>query len=158
RLDGRLIRVNQAFCRMLGYSEEELLERTWMDLTHPDDMDVALKDLEVFSLDPPGLVDSELRYIHHSGRAVWARVRISLGPGSGGSQPYPVAWVEDITERRRAAEALRESEDRFRIIADGCPTVIWVTNAEGESGSSTGRRGISSEPATSRWKEASGRC
>jgi PAS domain S-box-containing protein len=44
-LDGRLIRVNQAFCRMVGYSEAELLNRTWMELTHPDDMGTALQDM-----------------------------------------------------------------------------------------------------------------
>ena len=116
---------------MVGYSEEELLERTWMDLTHPDDMEIALGDMEELSRDPAGFVDTELRYIHRSGRAVWARVWVSLVRGSVGSPPYLVAWVEDITERRRAAEAVRESEDRFRIMADGCPTIMWVTNADG---------------------------
>jgi len=130
-MDGRLLQVNEAFCRMVGYSEKELHDLTWMDLTHPDDLDTALRNREQLSRDPAGFVDSEIRHIHRNGSAVWVRVRVSMVRDAGGSPPYLVACVEDITERRRAAEALRESEDRFRIMADGCPTIMWVTSADG---------------------------
>ena len=130
-LDGRLIHVNEAFCRMVGYSKEELLDRTWMALTHPEDLGTALRKREELSRDPGGFVDAEMRYIHRNGSAVWVHVRVSPVRDSGGSRPYLVACVEDITERRRAAEAVRESEDRFRIMADGCPTIMWVTDADG---------------------------
>ena len=57
--------------------------------------------------------------------------RISLVRDSAGGPFYFVVHMEDITERKRAEEALRESEERFRIMADSCPTVMWVTDAEG---------------------------
>jgi PAS domain S-box-containing protein len=73
----------------------------------------------------------EKRYLHRSGSIVWARTRISLVRSSAGSPLYFVAHVEDVSERKRAEEALRESEERFRIMADGCPAFMWVTDAEG---------------------------
>ena len=132
-LDGRLIQANPAFCRMLGYSEQELLATTWMELTHPDDEPPFLRKMEQWMREPGGCLEGEKRYIHRSGNAVWVRVRMSLVRDSGGSPLYFVVHVEDITERKRAEEALQESEERFRIMADSFPTLIWVTNAEGAS-------------------------
>jgi two-component system NtrC family sensor kinase len=59
------------------------------------------------------------------------RIRASLVRDSDGIPQFSVLHVEDITERRRTAEALRESEDRFRIMADCSPTMMWVTDADG---------------------------
>ena len=129
-LDGRFIQVNAAFCRMLGYSEEELLGKTWPELIHPDELDLSLQMKEQLQNGLIESVDVERRYLHRGGSVVWARVKVSLGRDCG-RPSYFVVHVEDITERRRTAEALSESEDRFRVMADSCPTLIWVTNAEG---------------------------
>ena len=83
--------------------------------------------------DPGGCVDAEMRYIHRIGNVVWVRVRVSLVRDANGDPSYFVVHVEDITERKRVQEALCESEERFRIMADGCPEVMWVTDAEGGS-------------------------
>jgi PAS domain S-box-containing protein len=130
-LDGRMLQVNAAFCRIMGYSEQELITKDWKALVHPDDLELAIASRARLSDDPLACVETERRYIHHSGNVVWARVRVSLVHDSGGSPLYSVAHVEDITQRKRTEETLRESEDRFRIMADSCPTMLWVTDAAG---------------------------
>jgi PAS domain S-box-containing protein len=118
-LDGRFIHANRAFSRMLGYSEQELLDTTWPDLIHPDDLGPAQLRQEQLWTGLIGCVDAEMRHMHRTGTVVWSRMRVSLVRDSGGSPLYSVVHVEDITERKRAEEALHESEDRFRIMADG---------------------------------------
>ena len=130
-LDGRITQANSSFCRMLGYSEQELVGRAWSELTHPDDLGSCLAMKEQLDKDPDGCAEGEKRYIHRSGAAVWARVKISTARDPGRTPAFHVVHVEDIAERRQAERALRESEERFRIMADGCPTVMWVTNAQG---------------------------
>ena len=130
-VDGRLLQVNTALCRMLGYSAEELLETTWVKLTHPDDLEFSRRWAEEAMRTPGAAPDAEKRYIHRNGNVVWTRVRLSTVRDSGGAAVYFVAHVEDVTERKQAEEALRESEERFRIMADGCPAPMWVTDAAG---------------------------
>jgi len=130
-LDRRLIQVNAAFCRMLGYSEEELMGRSWVEFTHPDDLTLSQEMCEQLRRNADHAVEAEKRYLHRSGAVVWARIRIALLRGHDGEPSCYVAHVEDITERKRAEEVLRETEERFRILADGCPALMWVTDTEG---------------------------
>jgi PAS domain S-box-containing protein len=129
--DGRFIAVNAAFCRMLGYSERELLATTLDQLTHPGDLARSLQLREQLWNAPDQCLELEKRYLHRTGRVVWTRARMSLLRGPDGLPSCYVGHVEDITERMRADAALRESEERFRIMADGCPALMWVTDVEG---------------------------
>jgi PAS domain S-box-containing protein len=125
------VKVNEAFCRMLGYSEQEVLAKKWTELCHPDDLAVALRGKDDLWGGAAEILDEKRRYIHRNGTVVWTQVRVSIVRASDGRPLYSVVHVEDITERRRAEEALRESEERFRVMADGCPSMLWVTDAEG---------------------------
>jgi PAS domain S-box-containing protein len=131
-VDGRLIRLNLGFCRMLGYTEQELMAKSWAELTHPDDREMSHRTFDRMRSGLNGCAEMEKRYLHRSGAVIWVRMKISTVEASGGNPPYFVVHVEDITERKRTEEALSESEDRFRVIADSCPTLMWMTGAKGE--------------------------
>ena len=130
-MDGRLLQVNATMCRMLGYSEAELLASGWREITHPGDREASRQVSEQLLSGESACVELEKRYVDRFGNAVWVRTRMSLVRDEAGCPLYFVAHSLDIAERKRAEEALRESEERFRVMADGCPAIMWVTDAEG---------------------------
>ncbi len=130
--DGRLIQVNEAACRMLGYSEQEMLAKFWPDLCHPDDMAEAMRRKRQLLNHGAKIAEAERRFLHHNGTAVWCQITISLLGSGEGIPPCSVVHMVDITERKQAEMALRESEERFRSMADSSPSMMWVSNAEGE--------------------------
>jgi PAS domain S-box-containing protein len=115
-MDGRFLRVNSTLCRMLGYSEPELLASSWPELTHPDDRKASAQLTGRLLGAPSACVEIEKQYLHRSGKAVWARTRISLVRDGDGNPSYFVSQVEDIAECKRAQEALRESEKLYRAL------------------------------------------
>ena len=130
-LDGRITQVNTAFCRMLGYSERELLGRFWSELTNPGDLELSALLQQQLRDRPDDCAEGRHRFVHRSGASIWGHIKIAMLRDLRGVPLSHIVHVEDTTERRRDAEALRESEQRFRIMADGCPTLMWVTNSEG---------------------------
>ena len=113
-LDGRCIQVNEALCRMLGYSQEELTGKGCAELTHPDDLALSRRMAEQLQREPDSTVEGEKRYLHRSGSVVWARVRMSVLRDSLGRPLYCLVHAEDITERKRHEEELvraREGAD-----------------------------------------------
>lgn len=129
-LDYRLERVNKSLCEALGYSESELLARTVVDISHPDDLkrDRALAD-KLFRGEIPSY-RREKRFFTKDGRLVWLDLTAILIRGDQGKADYGLAMVENITERKRADEALRTSEERYRSFVVNSSEGIWRFEAE----------------------------
>jgi PAS domain S-box-containing protein len=130
-LDGRWLRVNDKLCGITGYDGEELLRKTFQEITHPDDLD---KDLEQASRLLAGEIHTysmEKRYVGKDGFVVWVNLTVSLVRGPSGAPEYFIAVVEDFSGRRRAQEALSQSEERYRAVvkqsADGIYLVDGAT-------------------------------
>ncbi|MBA3777136.1 MAG: PAS domain S-box protein [Betaproteobacteria bacterium] len=125
---GRMTLVNRRWCEMLGYSETELLQMTIADVTDPA---VVSQTLEAVRLLAEGGSDfvMEKRYRRKDGSLLWASSSVNALRGPTGQYLGLVAVALDIGERKRAEEALRESEERFRNMADHSPLMLWVTDS-----------------------------
>ncbi len=106
--DGSILRANNSFARMLGYSVEELKARTFQDLTHPDDLATNLSVLNKALVGEADSYSMEKRYVHKDGDIVWASLSVGCVRKANGGVDYFVSVIEDITDRRRAEARLAE--------------------------------------------------
>lgn len=123
-LDGRWLQANPALCELTGYSEPELLQRTFQELTHPDDLATDLDLAQQLMAGRLRSYQMEKRYIHRLGHIVWVLLNVSLVHDAQGRPLYFLSQIQDITERKQAEQALQESEDRFRQLYDLSPDGI----------------------------------
>ena len=113
---GHWLKVNRSVCNMLGYSEQELLSTTFQALTYPDDLNADLEYMEQILRGELATYEMEKRYIHKSGRLVWALLSVSLIRDEQDNPQYFISQLVDITERKRVEETLRESELKFSTL------------------------------------------
>lgn len=109
-LDGTILLTNQKFCEIVGYSDYELGGRRFQDFTYSGDLEPNLQRLHAMLSGQIASYTLEKRYVHKDGSTPWVQVTASLVRDEEGRPKYIIAAVEDITDRRRAAEALRNSE------------------------------------------------
>ncbi len=106
-LDGRWLQVNQKLCEILGYSHEELLATTSVLITPPEERADAIAYNERIARGELAGYVREKRYLRKNGSAVWVNIYVNVVRKPGGPATHTVTVVEDITERKRAEEALR---------------------------------------------------
>jgi diguanylate cyclase (GGDEF)-like protein/PAS domain S-box-containing protein len=113
-LTGCIVVANQAFQNMVGYTSDDLRQRRFMDITHPDDIAETAKLVQRVLTGHRSGYEFEKRYVHKDGSNVWARVSLSALVDLDERIHGIVAMQQDITERRAIEAALRESEERHR--------------------------------------------
>lgn len=104
---GRWLKVNRALCKLVGYTEEELLTRSFQDITHPDDLPDSLECVRQLTSGESRVYQSEKRYIHAAGHLVTVLLNVSLVRDSQQQPRYFIAQIQDISERKRTEESLR---------------------------------------------------
>ena len=113
-MDRRFIRVNRRLCEILGYPEHELLKLRGKDISHPEDSEVINEQRPRLYAGEIDAVRLEKRYIRKDRSVVWVHFTMVVERDASGQPQYEIAVYEDITARRQAEEALRQSEERFR--------------------------------------------
>ncbi len=123
-LDGRWIKVNQALCDSIGWSEEELLQLTFHDITHPDDLEADLAQVRLLREGKIAGYEMEKRYIKRSGEQLWAMLSVSLVRDSTGRPRHFISHIKDISQRKRDERRLRATDLEARTQRDRATTII----------------------------------
>jgi len=112
-LDKHLIRCNSAFCNFLGYPESELIGKTFLDVTHPEDLEIGMKELKQIV---EGKIESytrQKRYLRKDGSIIWGEISIRLVRGANNEPLYFLPIIQNITERKQAEELVQRYADEL---------------------------------------------
>jgi PAS domain S-box-containing protein/diguanylate cyclase (GGDEF)-like protein len=124
-LDGRWLKVNRVLCDLVGYSEAELLTRTFQQITHPEDLDADLENVRRLIAGEIHTYQMEKRYVHARGHLVTVLLNVSLVRDGQGQPLHFISQIQDITERKQASVMLVESQHRLALATESAHIGIW---------------------------------
>ncbi len=113
-LAGKWLKVNSLFCSIVGYSEAELLTKSFQDITHPDDLDADLGKLKQLLAGEISTYKMEKRYFHKTGKLIWVLLAVALARDNAGVPLYLIAQMEDITERKQMENEVKKQLDELQ--------------------------------------------
>lgn len=112
-LSGKWVKVNKSICSLLGFEEDELMDLTFQEITHPDDLRADLDRLNQLIDGKIDRYSMEKRYFHKDGHTIWALLNVSLVRSENGLPLYFISQIKDITERRKNAEVIKNQNARL---------------------------------------------
>jgi PAS domain S-box-containing protein len=146
-MDGRFLQVNQGFCRITGFSEQELLQLSFTGLIHPDDARISL-ELRRELMEGAVLNGNRIkRYVRKNGEPVWVSVHLGMVRDSQGQPQHFITLVEDLTEQRRLEEDARRNQERLRFTLDAAGIGLCYREAGTSKASEQQFRLYGREPA-----------
>lgn len=130
--DGFLRQVNQRFSALVGYSKEELASMNFVDITYPEDRASTFENVDRLLEGEASSFSMEKRFVRKDGRVVWTNLTSSVARDTRtGQVKNLISFVEDISWRKQAEKALRDSEAKFRTMANVMPQIVWSTSPDG---------------------------
>ncbi|HWA36788.1 MAG TPA: EAL domain-containing protein [Burkholderiales bacterium] len=129
-LEGRIAACNPALARMLGYAEAELNGMTVSAITHPEDIASSATLYRSLATGQLGHYQLVKRYLRKDGATVWAQLTASILPRPGRAPRFSIGMIEDISARKLAEQALLESAQRFRLLAESSPDATLIHQDE----------------------------
>ena len=107
--EGKWLRVNRSVCKITGYSEAEMLERTFQDITHPDDLELDLENVRKMLAGEIETYQMEKRYYHQNGSIVWVLLSVSLVRTKSGEPLFFISQIQDITRQKTSEQKLAKA-------------------------------------------------
>jgi|GEM_PF-2793445 len=129
-VNGKFLNVNDEYCRIVGYSHSELLQLTFNDITHPDDRTIGLNVHRKMQANETNQARFEKRYIHKSGEIIWIRISNASVHDAQGDLKYVVAYVQDITDEKKVAQIIRDSEENLKNAQKYARIGSWIWNVK----------------------------
>lgn len=123
-LNGDFLQVNQKFCDLVGYSQTELLNLNYTDITYPDEQRDQTEQWHSLLIGKISTYSQEKRYIHKDSSLVWVKVTISLMRTTSGDPQYAVGMVEDINNIKKSEAFLHRREEQFRALVENSPDIV----------------------------------
>jgi len=149
-LNGKFIALNQRFGEILGYQPADLLYRSFLELTHPEDQLAGSDAAKQLLLGTRSSFSQEKRYYRQDGSILWGNVTVSLATQPSGEPDYFLAVLEDICDRKQAEKELQQlntelearvelrtreykaSEQRYRMLFESAPDLLFVLDMQGK--------------------------
>lgn len=129
-ITGKWIRINESFCRILGYTNKELMSRTLDEVTHPEDRD---KDRPLVKEVLNGAQKSyhlEKRFLHKNGTVVWVHQASSVVHDIDYKPSHWTVQIQDISEQKNIENILREEREFLRTLIDNIPISIYIKDLQ----------------------------
>ena len=129
-LTGQIHEVNSTYARIVGRTTEEMRSLDWMSICHPDDVQADLDNMARLNAGEIAGFQMEKRLVRPDGTVVWINLTVASIQDEEHAGPHHLAMIEDITTRKEAEEAMRESEQWFHTMADTAPVLIWIAGLD----------------------------
>ncbi len=119
-------KANPAFCRMMGYSADELRSMTFDNITHPDHLKLDMENVKKVGRGEILFYQTEKKYLNKSGKVLWGNLIVSSIRDEHGTLLYYLAMVIDITEQKKAVELLLEANDKYQDLAESISDIFFA--------------------------------
>jgi PAS domain S-box-containing protein len=129
--DGRWLLVNQKLCDIVGYTREELLTKTFQDITHPDDLAKDLSMLKELVAGKIPMYSLEKRYYRKDGESIWISLTVSMVRSDSGEADYFISAIKDITAKKAMEKELDKARGYIKNIINSMPSVVIGVDADG---------------------------
>ncbi|MBD2257862.1 PAS domain S-box protein [Pseudanabaena sp. FACHB-2040] len=130
-LNGYLLQVNHALSDMVGYAQAALPGRRVSEITCLEDLDQEAEQIQLLLRGEQSFVRLEKRYLHQNGQMVWGILNVSLLRDEQGQPLYFVSQVQDISDRKRAEQALKDSQEHNQAILNAIPDLMALVSRDG---------------------------
>ena len=127
---GEFVKINKKYCDIVGYTEKEMLASSFQKITHPEDLQADLDNMQLLLEGKFCEISTEKRYLHKDGTIVWVNVTVSPMWSSRDKTKYHVTVVTDISKRKQTEDALKQSEERLDLAIKGSKDGLWDWDIE----------------------------